>query len=70
MKARHPRPTVGSMAQLNLARRRLRRQLKRQHTLALRLSVSLKDPAGNRRTVAKRVSPRLKGRRSGRPRLR
>jgi hypothetical protein len=41
----------------------LRRELKRKRRLALRLSVVVEDPAGNSRTVRKRVSPRLKPRR-------
>ena len=38
----------------------LRRLLKRNGKLTLRLSARVRDPAGNTRTVAKKVSPRLK----------
>ena len=38
----------------------LRRQLKHARKLAVRLSLKVADPTGNRRTVRKRVSPRLR----------
>jgi hypothetical protein len=38
----------------------LRRLLQRQRRLALRLTAKPKDPAGNTRTVTKRVTPKLK----------
>jgi hypothetical protein len=41
----------------------LRRLLKREGKLKLRLTAKVKDPAGNTRTVKKRVTPRLKKRR-------
>jgi hypothetical protein len=41
----------------------LRRLLQRQHKLALRLTAKPKDPAGNTRTVTKRVTPKLKRKR-------
>ncbi len=40
--------------------RPLRRQLQRQRRLALGLTAKVKDPAGNSRTVTKRVTPKLK----------
>jgi len=40
--------------------RKLRRLLVRRHRVALRLAAVVKDPAGNQRTVVKRVKPRLK----------
>jgi DNA-binding beta-propeller fold protein YncE len=43
--------------------RALRRELRRKHKLVLRLSAAVRDPAGNRRTVRRQVSPRLKTRR-------
>jgi 6-phosphogluconolactonase (cycloisomerase 2 family) len=43
--------------------RTLRRQLKRKGKLALRLTAKVADPAGNTRTVRKRVTPKLKRRR-------
>lgn len=42
--------------------RTLRTLLRRDGKLALRLSATVRDPAGNRRTVAKRATPRLKTR--------
>lgn len=39
--------------------RALRRVLAREHKLKLRLTVKLKDPAGNTRRVHKTISPRL-----------
>jgi DNA-binding beta-propeller fold protein YncE len=42
----------------------LRRELTRKRKLVLRLSVAVHDPAGNRRTVRDRVTPRLKAPRS------
>jgi RTX calcium-binding nonapeptide repeat (4 copies) len=41
----------------------LRRLLKRTGKLSLRLTVRVKDPAGNTRTVTKKVTPKLKRRR-------
>jgi hypothetical protein len=41
----------------------LRRLLQRQRRLALRLTAKPKDPAGNTRTVTKRVTPKLKRKR-------
>lgn len=41
----------------------LRRLLKRKHKLKLRLTAKLKDPAGDTRTVKKRVTPKLKKKR-------
>jgi hypothetical protein len=41
----------------------LRRLLQREHKLALRLTAKVKDPAGNTRTVNKRVTPKLKRKR-------
>jgi hypothetical protein len=41
----------------------LRRVLKRKHKLSLRLTGTIKDPAGNNRTVRKTVKPKLKTRR-------
>jgi Ca2+-binding RTX toxin-like protein len=38
----------------------LRRALKRTGKLALRMTVRVKDPAGNTRTVKKRITPKLK----------
>ena len=38
----------------------LRRVLKRTGKLSLRLTARVKDPAGNARTVKKKVTPRLK----------
>ena len=38
----------------------LRRLLKRKGKLSLRLTATVKDPAGNTRTARKNVSPRLK----------
>ena len=40
--------------------RKLRRLLVRKRRVALRLSAAVKDPAGNQRSVVKRVKPRLK----------
>ena len=40
--------------------RSLRRLLVRKHRLTLRLSAVIEDPAGNKRTLAKNVKPRLK----------
>ncbi len=40
--------------------RKLRRLLVRKRRVALRLSATVRDPAGNRRSVVKRVNPRLK----------
>jgi hypothetical protein len=40
----------------------LRRRLEHARKLALRLSLEVADPAGNRRIVRKRVSPRLEAR--------
>jgi hypothetical protein len=40
--------------------RQLRRLLVRKRRVALRLSAVVKDPAGNQRSVIKRVKPRLK----------
>ena len=45
--------------------RALRRLLKRKGKLSLRLTATVKDPAGNIRTVKKKVAPRLKGKRRG-----
>jgi DNA-binding beta-propeller fold protein YncE len=47
----------------------LRREPTRKRKLVLRLSVAVQDPAGNRRTVRNRVTPRLKAppRRAARP---
>src|SRR5215211_1537034 len=42
----------------------LRRLLQREHKLSLRLTAKIKDPAGNTRTVNKRVTPKLKRKRS------
>jgi Ca2+-binding RTX toxin-like protein len=41
----------------------LRRLLKRRHSLALRLTAKVTDPAGNTRTVRKTVKPKLKRKR-------
>ena len=38
----------------------LRRVLGRKHRLSLRLTATIADPAGNRRTVRKTVTPKLK----------
>ena len=43
--------------------RALRRLLRRDGRLALRLTATVEDPAGNSRTVAKRVTPRLRKKR-------
>jgi hypothetical protein len=43
--------------------RNLRRLLIRKHRLSLRLSAVVEDPAGNQRSIAKSVKPRLKIRR-------
>ncbi len=43
--------------------RPLRRLLRRNGRLALRLTATVEDPAGNSRTVAKRVTPRLRKKR-------
>jgi hypothetical protein len=40
--------------------RNLRRLLIRKHRLSLRLSAVVEDPAGNQRSVARTVKPRLK----------
>jgi hypothetical protein len=48
--------------------KRLRRTLRRQRKLALRVTATLRDPAGNTRTVRKTLSPRrtgLRARQSG-----
>ena len=45
--------------------RPLRRLLGREHRLSLRLTAKVTDPAGNTRTVNKRVTPRLKQKRKG-----
>jgi uncharacterized membrane protein YccC len=41
----------------------LHRELARKRKLVLQLSVVVQDPAGNRRTVRRQVTPRLKARR-------
>jgi hypothetical protein len=47
----------------------LRRELARRRKLVLRLSIVVQNPAGNRRTVRKQVTPRLaKPRHSAKPR--
>ena len=40
--------------------RALRRQLVRQRKLSLRLTATVRDPAGNTRTVRKTLTPRLR----------
>lgn len=42
--------------------KRLARVLNRKRKLALRMSATLEDPAGNVRTVTRKLSPKLKGR--------
>jgi hypothetical protein len=46
--------------------RKLRRALRRNKKLPLRLTALVKDPAGNARLVSKRSTPRLRARRSRR----
>jgi hypothetical protein len=43
--------------------RALRKQLRRRHKLSLLVIARVRDPAGHKRIVRKKVSPRLKGRR-------
>jgi hypothetical protein len=58
--AAHARKTIG----LKLARP-LRRLMKHNGRLKLRLTAKVEDPAGNTRTVTKRVTPKLKPKRRG-----
>jgi hypothetical protein len=52
---------AGSRTTLGLALpKALRRELQRKRKLAVRLSVAVQDPAGNRRTIRREVTPRLK----------
>jgi len=62
--ARFFRDSAGARKTIKLAlSKALRSELRRKRRLVLRLSVAVQDPAGNRRTVRRQVTPRLKGRR-------
>jgi hypothetical protein len=59
------RVEAGARRRVNLKLPRAgRRQLKRAGRLSVRLTARVDDAAGNRRTVAKTIKPRLKRKRS------